>query len=447
MSPVPTFHHGTCRSGIEWVGTKFCWWTTDSWTLHPGNVPAGSSPQLGTANGSRLNIPNLSGLSRPGQVSSVNRVGNSVSLPLNVPPVNSMFPLRRAQGTAVPAHVRGELNTAIIGLGDDGGYGGGWVPLVALKKVLRGILKYLGVLWLFAQLPDLLKEILGSILNNNEGALLNLDQEQPALRFFVGAYVFAVSVHRVQLLLQVVSGKRSHPQQQQNSAASEDELTISERSEICDYFSCRVASEPYDASRVASFITLLTLPISVLREFLKLIAWKKGISQSQGGDVAPQKPRIELCLENHAGLNMDGSSGNLSATKSNIHYDRPHSSVDFALTVVLDPAHVPHIIPAGGAAWLSYCASVRLRYSFGENSSVSFLGMEGSHGGWACWMRPDDWEKCKQRVAHAVEVQGFLPVDVTQGRLRVVADGVQKTLHLCLQGLRDAGGATGSGGT
>ena len=94
-------------------------------------------------------------------------------------------------GTGVPFRVspvqlRGELNTTFIGLGDDGGYGGSWVPLAALKKVLRGILKYLGVLWLFAQLPELLKEILGSIFKENEGGLLNLDQEQPALRFFVG---------------------------------------------------------------------------------------------------------------------------------------------------------------------------------------------------------------------------------------------------------------------
>jgi mediator of RNA polymerase II transcription subunit 14 len=97
----------------------------------------------------------------------------------------SGVPGRLSQG-GLPVHMKGELNTAFIGLGDDGGYGGGWVPLAALKKVLRGILKYLGVLWLFAQLPDLLKEILGSILRENEGALLNLDQEQPALRFFVG---------------------------------------------------------------------------------------------------------------------------------------------------------------------------------------------------------------------------------------------------------------------
>ncbi|KFK37888.1 hypothetical protein AALP_AA3G042200 [Arabis alpina] len=388
--------------------------------------------------GNRVFSP-TSAMSRAG----MNRVGSVASGSLVV---GSGLPVRRAPGSGVPAHVRGELNTAIIGLGDDGGYGGGWVPLVALKKVLRGILKYLGVLWLFAQLPDLLREILGSILKENEGALLNLDQEQPALRFFVGGYVFAVSVHRVQLLLQVLSVRRFHHQQQQqqpqngSSAAAHEDLTQSEIGEICDYFSRRVASEPYDASRVASFITLLTLPISVLREFLKLIAWKKGLSQSQqAGEIAPaQRPRIELCLENHSGTDVDYSC----AAKSNIHYDRPHNTVDFALTVVLDPAHIPHINAAGGAAWLPYCVSVRLRYTFGENPSVTFLGMEGSHGGRACWQRVDDWEKCKQRVSRTVEVNGSAAGDLTQGKLKLVADSVQRTLHLCLQGLREGNSNT-----
>ncbi|EOA29718.1 hypothetical protein CARUB_v10012804mg [Capsella rubella] len=384
--------------------------------------------------GNRINFSPSSAMSR----AAMNRVASVASGSLVV---GAGLPMRRTPGTAVPAHVRGDLNTAIIGLGDDGGYGGGWVPLVALKKVLRGILKYLGVLWLFAQLPDLLREILGSILKDNEGALLNLDQEQPALRFFVGGYVFAVSVHRVQLLLQVLSVRRFHHQQQQqqqqngSSAAAQEELTQSEIGEICDYFSRRVASEPYDASRVASFITLLTLPISVLREFLKLIAWKKGLSQSQqAGEIAPaQRPRIELCLENHSGTDLD----NNCAAKSNIHYDRPHNMVDFALTVVLDPALIPHINAAGGAAWLPYCVSVRLRYTFGENPSLTFLGMEGSHGGRACWQRVDDWEKCKQRVSRTVEVNGSATGDLTQGKLKLIADSVQRTLHLCLQGLRD----------
>ncbi|KAL0357344.1 UNVERIFIED_CONTAM: Mediator of RNA polymerase II transcription subunit [Sesamum calycinum] len=339
------------------------------------NPNPSSAPQLPTTPGNRANLANTGATPRTGNaIAALNRIGNALPGQSNLPMVN---PLRRTPGSGVPAHVRGELNTAIIGLGDDGGYGG---------------------------------------------------------------YVFAVSVHRVQLLLQVLSVKRFHHSQQQpqNPAAAQEELTQSEIGEICDYFSRRVASEPYDASRVASFITLLTLPISVLREFLKLIAWKKGLAQGQGVDAAPaQKSRIELCLENHMGFNRDGISDNSSVSKSNIHYDRAHNSVDFALTVVLDPAHIPHINAAGGAAWLPYCVSVRLRYSFGENLSVSFIGMEGSHGGRACWLRVDDWEKCKQRVARTVEVNGASGGDSSQGRLRVVADSVQRALHTCLQGLRD----------
>lgn len=408
------------------------------------NSVTSSGPQLSAANGNRV-----AGISRPGgQPGGFNRGPNAMSAS------SSSSLVRRPPGTVVPAHVRGELNTAIIGLGDDGGYGGGWVPLVALKKVLRGILKYLGVLWLFAQLPELLKEILGSILKENEGALLNLDQEQPALRFFVGGYVFAVSVHRVQLLLQVLSVKRFHnaqqqQQQQNNAAIAQEELNPVEVSEICDYFSRRVASEPYDASRVASFITLLTLPISVLREFLKLIAWKKGLAQAQGGnDIPPaQRSRIELCLENHTGVYPDGNLENASASKSNIHYDRPHNAVDFGLTVVLDPAHIPHINAAGGAAWLPYCVSVRLKYSFGESPSVTFMGMEGSHGGRSCWLRLEDWEYCKQRVIRTVDMNGSngpTSGDVNQGRLRIVADNVQRALHMCLQGLRTGGSGGGA---
>ncbi|KAK6925323.1 Zinc finger, CCHC-type [Dillenia turbinata] len=365
------------------------------------NPNPSTGSQFTSANGNRVNLQNPTWMPRQGnQLNGTNRVATAI-VDSNMSAMGAGLPLRRSPSAGVPAHVGGELNTAIIGLGDDGGYGGGWVPLVALRKVPRGILKYLGVLWLFAQLPDLLKEILGSILKDNGGALLNLDPKQPALRFFVGGYVFAVSVHRVQLLLQVLSVKRFHhrqqQQQQQNPTDAQDELTQSEIGEICEYFSRRVASEPCDASL-------------------------KGLAQAQGGDVAPaQKPRLELCHENHAGWNMGENFENSSPSKSNIHYDRPDNSVDFELTVVLDPAHIPHI-----------------------NAS----GMEGSHGGRACWLRLDDWEKCKQRVARTVEINGSgsSPVDVDQGRLRMVAESVQETLHLCLQGLRDGAGVTATSG-
>ncbi|KAJ3669627.1 hypothetical protein LUZ60_011577 [Juncus effusus] len=416
------------------------------------NVPPGGVSRLGTGPTNQGQVPN-----------AVTRATNAVAVLAASSGLGggiSGVPLRLSQ-SGLPVHMKGELNTAFIGLGDDGGYGGGWVPLAALKKVLRGILKYLGVLWLFAQLPELLKEILGSILKDNEGALLNLDQEQPALRFYVGGYVFAVSVHRVQLLLQVLSVKRFHHQQQLAQAQAQaqahqtnnaqEELTPSEINEICEYFSRRVASEPYDASRVASFITLLTLPISALREFLKLIAWKKGLLQVHAGDIATaQRGRIELCLENHSGYN---NSDNGSVSKSNIDHDRDHNLADFALTFVLDPQHIPHMNVAGGAAWLPYCVSVRLRYSFGEASGhnnthghhVSFLGMDGSHGGRACWLQYEDWEKCKQRVARTVECTSAGSMgDLNQGRIRLVAENVQKTLQTSLQQMRDGPISAGS---
>ncbi|PKU84972.1 mediator of RNA polymerase II transcription subunit 14 [Dendrobium catenatum] len=421
--------------------------------LSLSNSLQSSAAQPLSANGNRSSPVTGVGMPRPvtiigNQMSgNLSRVSNSMLPTSGMPSGISGVPMRIAQGTGVPVHVRGELNTAFIGLGDDGGYGGGWVPLAALKKVLRGILKYLGVLWLFAQLPNLLKEILGSILKDNEGALLNLEQEQPALRFFVGGYVFAVSVHRVQLLLQVLSVKRFHHQQQQQTQTSaQEEFSASETNEICDYFSRRVASEPYDASRVASFITLLTLPISVLREFLKLIAWKKGLSQVHGGEIASaQRARIELCLENHLGSSFNESSENSSVSKSNIHHDRAHSAVDFALTFVLDPVHIPYVNAAGGAAWLPYCVSVRLKYSFGENPHISFLRMDGSHGGRACWSRVDDWEKCKQKLAKAVDyANGNSLGDISQGRLRLVAESLQRTLQASLQQLRDGSVSSGS---
>ncbi|KAJ1268296.1 hypothetical protein BS78_07G124200 [Paspalum vaginatum] len=352
-------------------------------------------------------------------------------------------PALLSPGTNLPVHMKGELSSAFTGPGDNGGYGGAWVPLAALKKVLRGILKYLGVLWLFSQFPELLKEILGSVLSENEGALLNLDQEQPALRFFVGGYVFAVSVQRAQLLLQVLNVKRFHhqqqKQQQQASTLALEELGTSEINAICDYFSRRVACEPYDASRVASFITLLTLPISVLREFISLIAWKKSKSQAHGEIASTQRVRVELGLEKHHGSVSDDHTEGSSSSKSSMKHDRANSSVDFGLTFVLESTLKHHSI-VGGAAWLPYCVSVRLRYIFGDNGHVMFLTMEGSHGGKACWLQYEHWERCKKTVARAVEAaNGCHAIGETgQGRLRLVAEMIHKQLQLSLQQLRDA---------
>jgi mediator of RNA polymerase II transcription subunit 14 len=164
------------------------------------NVGGGIAPVLGPVQPSLLGATNRgsnspAGGSRIGNQGAVavNRVVNNGG---NVSGVSQGGPLVAGSIVSSPSGrglvstsslgFRGELNPALVGMGDDGGYGGAWVPLAALKKVLRQTLRYLGVLWLFAQFPSILKDVLGRILRENEGALLNHDPEQPALRFFIG---------------------------------------------------------------------------------------------------------------------------------------------------------------------------------------------------------------------------------------------------------------------
>ncbi|BBN19751.1 mediator of RNA polymerase II transcription subunit 14 [Marchantia polymorpha subsp. ruderalis] len=344
--------------------------------------------------------------------------------------------------------------TAIFGLGDDGGYGGAWVPLAALKKVLRGILRYLGVLWLFAQFPTILREVLGEILKENEGALLNHDPEQPALRFYIGNCVFAVSMHRQQLYLQAINVKKFQQQQnahaQGQSGGPDNELSDPEMAEIGDFFARRVASEPYDASRLASFVTMLTLPIPTLREFLKLIAWEKELqkasaNQSQGGDgTQTSRPKIELCLENRVGSAFSpvqeeaGAQGTSSTAKSSIRHIRAQNIVEFTLTLYLDGHQLPPINVAGGAGWLPQCVAVRLSYQFSEPSRLSVVNVEGSHGGRACWVRQEDWEHSKVVITNAVD--HYVPGnDQGLGRLQPVAELVQRTVQQAVLSLRKGG--------
>jgi mediator of RNA polymerase II transcription subunit 14 len=101
---------------------------------------------------------------------------------------NSIASARIIPGMSIGFHPsHRELNTAGYGFSDDGGYGGVWVPLGlgCLKKVLRGTLRYLGVVWLFAQFPNIIKEVLATHLKENEGALLHHDPDTPSLRFYI----------------------------------------------------------------------------------------------------------------------------------------------------------------------------------------------------------------------------------------------------------------------
>jgi mediator of RNA polymerase II transcription subunit 14 len=155
---------------------------------------AGSSGMMGSvsqilaqgSNRANAGLPNatravLTSTSQPSP--TVLRVGAPQSLASN-----SVASARIIPGMSIGFHPsHRELNTAGYGFSDDGGYGGVWVPLGlgCLKKVLRGTLRYLGVVWLFAQFPNIIKEVLATHLKENEGALLHHDPDTPSLRFYI----------------------------------------------------------------------------------------------------------------------------------------------------------------------------------------------------------------------------------------------------------------------
>jgi mediator of RNA polymerase II transcription subunit 14 len=179
---------------------------------------------------------------------------------------------------------------------------------------------------------------------------------------------------------------------------------------------------------------------------LLLIAWNKSLSQPHGDIATVQRARAELCLEKHSRSFSGDYTETSLPSKSNIQHDRANNSVDFTVTFMLDHNLTPHMGTSGGAGWLPYCVSLRLRYTFGDNSHVAYLAMDGSHGGRACWLQHEDWERCKQSVVKAVKAVNGSPAigETGQGRLQMVAEMIQKQLQLSLLHLRDGSLSAGS---
>ncbi|CAI5462301.1 unnamed protein product [Closterium sp. Yama58-4] len=395
---------------------------------------------------------------------------------------------------AAPAAAGPESHTAMVGLSDEGGYGGAWVPVVLLKRVLRSMLRYLGTIALFARFPSVLAAVLGPAMGTREAGLLSQDPEQPALRFFIGNYVYMVNLHRhrrptagdqLQLMLQVVNARMA-PQRRPPAMTPDADVDMSpaELAEISDLFTRKVAVEPFDVSRLSSFVTLVMLPLAVIR----------GAGAGSIPTIPPAaRIAVDLCFENRIGLGWDlpdsfgrhsgGSSGGgvsagqvhpgsatagnaagsgRTAHRSDISYSRAESRVDFSLVLLMDhaalsAAHLPVQI-AGGAGWLAHCISVRLRLHFSATPAnpaatgagaasvapgargplilqLSLLAVDGSHGGKACWSKAEDWDRCKQLIGRAVkEMPPPPPAAAAAAAAAVAAGGGVKEMGVVVGG-------------
>ena len=93
----------------------------------------------------------------------------------------------KTAGTGLPVD-EDEERSIYVQLGNDSGYGGGWVPLASLKNVLHNIVKYLGILWSFYQLLDILRSTLKA-----DGELVDYLFYDPNLIVRVIGHVYEVS--------------------------------------------------------------------------------------------------------------------------------------------------------------------------------------------------------------------------------------------------------------
>eukprot|EP00850_Spirogloea_muscicola_P023095 SM000328S12465 [mRNA] locus=s328:100149:110500:- [translate_table: standard] len=335
--------------------------------------------------------------------------------------------LRSSGGSIVSSAAPG----LVVSSGSDSGYAGAWVPTPVLKRALRGVMRYLGLLWLFFQIPDLINSILGPLLPPKEAALLSHDPEQPALKFFVGGYVYQVMISRQLLIMQVINTRA------QQRAPRHDplvDLSQMEMELLQDFFSKRVATEPHRAPRLASFLTILALPVPIIREFLGLVMWKREAQRGAAlaaaappGDnpASEPKPRVELRLD------APGET-----QRAAVAYDKPNSLVTFSLTVLLEVAPSSSGRNAS-VSWLPYCVVIKIQYAFGGevSSKMMLLAMEGSHGGQACWDKTEDWEKLREKMGRVVDVVGS-GGEQQGSRLKAVAEAVQVALHSAVQQLR-----------
>ena len=67
-----------------------------------------------------------------------------------------------------------------------------------------------------------------------------------------------ISVENYNMYMLAQQQQQPLPRKQTNS---QYELNFQKIDELCDFFSRRVVSEPYDAFKIASFVTLLLMPI------------------------------------------------------------------------------------------------------------------------------------------------------------------------------------------
>lgn len=152
----------------------------------------------------------------------------------------------------------------------------------------------------------------------------------------------------------------------QSGTQQESPITKADAADLDEYFHARVLRSPHHRDRIASFVTLLALPIKTLRDFVGLIRWEKveivvekdRESKGQGGsnvvgeiclEKKPLPPgRSEFMAPFAAERDSPGgqrdpptatAEGSPRHVEGNVYYNRKKGVVDFALGFLCPVGH------------------------------------------------------------------------------------------------------------
>eukprot|EP00898_Chlorokybus_atmophyticus_P003572 jgi/Chlat1/4215/Chrsp27S04302 len=281
-----------------------------------------------------------------------------------------------------------------------------WVSPAQLDTALRRLLRKAIIKSLIATLPEMVKS---TFKNSKEGGWLCYAHQdrRPAVRFMARGYgyeIFAGLWSKITLRVQ----KQPLQDQEWNAAIvqanlpreqPQSTLTDVEITELCNFFTCRVACEPVEVCRMTPFLEMLALPLNALHDFIALIAWERKLReelsqelQTKGGLATPpvtprnakgkppQPPMVagELCLSNAAMLIAPPAWRHSAPGAPVLRHDRSTNTVECVVGLY---AAKYMDAPANSIANIPYVA-VALRYAIKDSSiqvaGVSVTGRDGS---------------------------------------------------------------------
>eukprot|EP00899_Mesostigma_viride_P017715 jgi/Mesvir1/25945/Mv20938-RA.2 len=187
---------------------------------------------------------------------------------------------------------------------------GVWVRLPHLHAALLLLYSYFSACFMFVAIPAVVRK---ALRGKGEGAMVSHDKDAFLCRFSARHYGYEVKLVDMRYLDMDILTARDNlgPDNWASVAVTEapegEALSPADISELRSYFRRRVVCPPNDLGRHTSFLDLLVLPGSLLREFVGLMRWEREGLDRLCSMPPPQTPAGQTILPANARSTNAGS--------------------------------------------------------------------------------------------------------------------------------------------